>query len=35
MTTKMRLLCCYVFYVLFYGVEVWTLMEAVSKSGSF
>ena len=29
--TKMRLLRCYVFSVLFYGVEYWTLTEATIK----
>ena len=29
--TKMRLLRCYVFSVLFYGVESWTLTEATTK----
>ncbi|KAL1447598.1 hypothetical protein WDU94_009869 [Cyamophila willieti] len=30
MDTKVRLLRCYVFSVLFYGVEAWTLTEATS-----
>lgn len=29
--TKMRLLRCYVFSVLFYGVEAWTLTEGSAK----
>uniref|UniRef100_A0A8D8WXP6 Uncharacterized protein n=1 Tax=Cacopsylla melanoneura TaxID=428564 RepID=A0A8D8WXP6_9HEMI len=29
--TKMRLLRCYVFSVLFYGVESWTLNETISN----
>lgn len=31
MNTKIRLLRCYVFSTLFYGVETWTLTESLSK----
>lgn len=31
LTTKVRFLLCYVFSVLLYGVESWTLTEATSK----
>uniref|UniRef100_A0A8D8SMX4 Craniofacial development protein 2 n=1 Tax=Cacopsylla melanoneura TaxID=428564 RepID=A0A8D8SMX4_9HEMI len=31
LSTKLRLLRCYVFSILFYGVESWTLTEASSK----
>ena len=31
LTTKIRLLRCYVFSILFYGVESWTLTEASTK----
>ena len=29
--TKMKLIRCYVFSVLFYGVESWTLTETTTK----
>ena len=31
MSTKIRLLRCYVFSTLFYGVETWTLTESLAK----